>query len=85
MNGWVAVLFQLFDFLIKSAVFYSQTPEGEKELQDITVAWEARANSDDAGGQVVYSAERQAVDEVIAEEQSHQPGKVHFAPPRVRK
>ena len=34
------VVLQLFDYLVKAAVAYAETPEGEKELQDILDATE---------------------------------------------
>lgn len=34
------VVVQLFDYLVKAAVAYAETPEGEKELQDILDATE---------------------------------------------
>lgn len=56
MNGWFGVVVQLIDYLWKASATYAQTPQGQKELNDIAVAWEVRANSEDNAGTVGYSA-----------------------------
>lgn len=55
MNGWLKLLFEIGDYIVRGAIAYASTPEGQKELDDITAAWEARANNDDNEGTVVFS------------------------------
>lgn len=83
MGGWLQVLFQLVDFIVKACVTYSQTPAGEKELQDITVAWEERANNEDNGGSVSFSSESFPAAAAAANEVSGRPSRPRGGKPFV--
>lgn len=78
MGNWMNVLFQVIDFCVKGIVNYAQTEQGEKELSDITAAWEGQANTDDSGGSVEYHVED--VQSQAEAESSAPPPRVHFSP-----
>ena len=54
------VVVQLFDYLVKAAVHYGSTPEGEKELQDILDAAEGTPLDATEGDQPLQVAEMKA-------------------------
>lgn len=75
MSGWLKLAFEVVDFCVKGAISYAQTPAGQAELDDITAAWEARANNEDQGA-VEFSVDRLNVEP----DGSAQAGGIKFSP-----
>lgn len=47
MTRYIEVLIQIVDFLFKAAAHFAATADGQKEWQDIEIAYEMAVNHDD--------------------------------------